>query len=137
MLDRLFHVPTEFSQRRPNSGFDSRVLPGSRVSLRHLGRHLEGLQKFYLLNWTNIVATLARAVLIIYVLRHGLGLLSVALITVSLPLIASAVRAVIRSAIAGHSLRMEICEPGFASAGGELRLGHFYDHRGRAIEVQN
>jgi O-antigen/teichoic acid export membrane protein len=47
------------------------------------------------MNWTNIVATLVRAALIIYVLQHGLGLLSVALITVSLPLAASAVRAVI------------------------------------------
>jgi O-antigen/teichoic acid export membrane protein len=59
------------------------------------GGILEGLQRFYLLNWTNIIATLARAVLIVYALRHGLGLLAVAFITVSLPLIAAAVRAVI------------------------------------------
>lgn len=40
-------------------------------------------------------ATLLRAVLIIYVLLHGLGLLTVALITVLLPLIASGVRSLI------------------------------------------
>src|ERR1700730_8884490 len=32
------------------------------------GGILEGLQNFYLLNWTNIIATLLRAVLIVYVL---------------------------------------------------------------------
>src|SRR3984885_1166023 len=56
---------------------------------------LEGLQRFYLTNWTNIAGTLTRAVLIIYVLRHGFGLLSVAIITVSLPLVTSAIRGVI------------------------------------------
>jgi O-antigen/teichoic acid export membrane protein len=59
------------------------------------GGILEGLQRFYLLNWTNIVGTLLRAVLIIYFLHHGFGLLTVALITVSLPLLASAARVVI------------------------------------------
>jgi O-antigen/teichoic acid export membrane protein len=94
-VDRLFHVPTAFLR-------DGRLLVlivGYALALGFplgiSGGILEGLQKFYLLNWTNIVATLLRAVLIVYVLRHGLGLLSVALITVSLPLIASAVRAVI------------------------------------------
>ena len=94
-VDRLFHIPAPFLK-------DARILVlmvGYSLALGFplgiSGGILEGLQKFYLMNWTNIVATLARAVLIIYVLRHGLGLLSVALITVSLPLIASAVRAVI------------------------------------------
>ncbi|MFZ0322130.1 MAG: oligosaccharide flippase family protein [Candidatus Sulfotelmatobacter sp.] len=94
-VDRLFHVPSAFLR-------DGRLLVlivGYSLALGFplgiSGGILEGMQKFYLLNWTNIVATLARAVLIIYVLLHGLGLLSVALITVSLPLIASAVRAVI------------------------------------------
>jgi O-antigen/teichoic acid export membrane protein len=59
------------------------------------GGILEGLQRFDLINLTNIVAMLVRAGLIIYVLKHGFGLLSVALITVSLPLISSAVRAVL------------------------------------------
>ncbi|MGA9392077.1 MAG: oligosaccharide flippase family protein [Candidatus Sulfotelmatobacter sp.] len=94
-VDRLFHVSPSFVK-------DARILflmVGYSVALSFplgvSGGILEGLQKFYLMNWTNIVATLARAALIIYVLRHGYGLLSVALITVSLPLITSAVRTVI------------------------------------------
>jgi O-antigen/teichoic acid export membrane protein len=94
-VDRLFHISPNFLK-------DARVLflmVGYSLALGFplgiAGGILEGLQKFYLLNWTNIVATLLRAVLIIYVLRHGLGLLSVALITMALPLLASAVRAVI------------------------------------------
>jgi O-antigen/teichoic acid export membrane protein len=94
-VDRLFHVPPAFLK-------DGRILflmVGSSLALGFplgiSGGILEGLQRFYLMNWTNIVATLVRAFLIIYVLRHGFGLLSVALITVSLPLITSAVRAVI------------------------------------------
>jgi len=94
-VDRLFHIPTAFLR-------DARILflmVGLSLAIGFplgiSGGILEGLQRFYLMNWTNIVSTLARAVLIVYVLRHGLGLLSVALITVSLPLITSAVRAVI------------------------------------------
>jgi O-antigen/teichoic acid export membrane protein len=94
-VGRLFHVPTAFLR-------DARLLflmVGYSLALGFplgvSGGILEGLQRFYLMNWTNIVGTLARAVLIIYVLRHGLGLLSVALITVTLPLITAAVRAVI------------------------------------------
>jgi O-antigen/teichoic acid export membrane protein len=94
-LDHLFHIPPGFHK-------DAKLLfliVGYSVALGFplgiAGGILEGLQRFYLLNWTNIVATLVRAVLIIYVLRRGFGLLSVALITVSLPLIASVVRAVI------------------------------------------
>ena len=94
-VDRLFHVPHGFLR-------DAQILflmVGGSLALGFplgiSGGILEGLQRFYLLNWTNIVATLLRAVLIVYVLHHGLGLLSVALITVSLPLVASVVRSVI------------------------------------------
>ncbi len=94
-VDRVFHIPPGFLK-------DAQILflmVGLSLALGFplgvSGGILEGLQRFYLLNWTNIVATLLRAVLIVYVLRHGFGLLSVALITVALPLIASAVRAVI------------------------------------------
>jgi len=54
---------------------------------------LEGLQRFYLLNLTNLSSTLLRAVCIVVALRHGGGLLTVALITVSLPLLGSLVNA--------------------------------------------
>jgi O-antigen/teichoic acid export membrane protein len=94
-VDRLFHIPPSFLK-------DAEILflmVGYSMALGFplgiSGGILEGLQRFDLINWTNIIATLVRAALIIYVLRDGLGLLSVALVTVSLPLISSAVRAVL------------------------------------------
>lgn len=56
---------------------------------------LEGLQRFYLLNFTSISSTLLRALLIVVALRHGRGLLTVALITVSLPLLNGFVNAAV------------------------------------------
>lgn len=48
---------------------------------------LEGLQRFYLLYFVNITSTLLRALLIVVALRRGDGLLTIAFITVSLPLL--------------------------------------------------
>ena len=59
------------------------------------GGILEGLQRFYLLNFTSICATMVRALLIVVALRHGHGLLSVALITVSMPLVSGLVNATV------------------------------------------
>jgi O-antigen/teichoic acid export membrane protein len=59
------------------------------------GGMLEGLQQFYILNWTNIVSTLLRVVLIVFFLNRGYGLLTAALITVGLPLVASVARGVV------------------------------------------
>src|SRR5205807_10449038 len=94
-VDRLFHIPTAFLR-------DARILffmVGSSLALGFplgvSGGILEGLQSFYVLSWTNIVSTLLRAVLIVVVLTHGLGLLTVAFITVALPLLTSVGRAVI------------------------------------------
>ena len=91
-VDRLFRIPSGFLR-------DARILflmVGCALSLGFplgiSGGILEGLQKFYLINGTNILSTFVRAVLIVYVLRHGLGLLTIALITVALPLFAAAVR---------------------------------------------
>jgi O-antigen/teichoic acid export membrane protein len=56
---------------------------------------LEGLGRFYVVSVTNLLATLLRAALIVVALTHGYGLLAVAIITVSLPLVSSIVRAVI------------------------------------------
>jgi O-antigen/teichoic acid export membrane protein len=93
-VDRVFQIPANFR-------YDARILflmVGYATALGFplgiSGGILEGLQRFDLINWSNISATLLRAGLIIYVLRHGLGLLSVALITVSLPLVSSAVLSV-------------------------------------------
>lgn len=55
---------------------------------------LEGLQKFYFINLVNITTTLTRAVLIIFFLHRGCGLLTVAFITVSLPIINGIVNAI-------------------------------------------
>jgi O-antigen/teichoic acid export membrane protein len=53
------------------------------------GGFLEGLQRFYVISWTNVVSTLLRATLIVTALTHGYGLLTLALITVTLPLLGS------------------------------------------------
>jgi O-antigen/teichoic acid export membrane protein len=94
-VDRFFHIPPSFLK-------DARILflmVGYSLALGFplgiSGGILEGMQRFYLMNWTNIAATLVRAVLIIYVLHRGFGLLTVALITVSLPLITSVIQSVI------------------------------------------
>jgi len=58
------------------------------------GSLLEGLQRFDIQNGTAIVAILVRAGLTVLVLYQGRGLLTVALITVVVPLITSMVRAV-------------------------------------------
>jgi O-antigen/teichoic acid export membrane protein len=57
---------------------------------------LEGLERFYVLSLTNVVSTLLRATLIVIALYRGGGLLTVAFITVALPLLT----AVLRGAIA-------------------------------------
>jgi len=92
---RLFHVPV-------TSLRDARILffiVGTSLALGFplgvSGGILEGLQSFYVLSLTNVVSTLLRAVLIVVALSRGFGLLTVALITVTLPLVTSAVRAVI------------------------------------------
>jgi O-antigen/teichoic acid export membrane protein len=56
---------------------------------------LEGLQRFYLLNFVNMSSTLLRAVLIIVALQRGRGLLTIALITVSLPLLGGLVNSAV------------------------------------------
>ncbi len=88
-VNRLFQIPASFS-------YDARVLflmVGYATALGFplgiSGGILEGLQRFDLINWSNITTTLVRAGLIIYVLQHGLGLLTVALITMALPLVSS------------------------------------------------
>src|SRR5271169_3368847 len=88
-IDRMFHVPPEFL----STARWLLLMVGAAVALGFpfgiFGGFLEGLQRFYILNWTNIVANLLRAALIVIALKHGKGILSVALITVTLPLLAS------------------------------------------------
>lgn len=75
------------------------LIVGSAVALGFplgvFGGVLEGLQKFYWLNFTQIVSTLLRALLIIIALEQGYGLLTVAVITVALPLAAAGLYALV------------------------------------------
>src|SRR5215467_2067908 len=75
------------------------LMVGTAVSLGFplgvAGGVLEGLQRFDARRVPDIVATLLRAGLIVFALRHGHGLLVVALITVVMPLLASIVCTII------------------------------------------
>ena len=92
-VDSIFRVPAEFLVTARWLLF----MVGTSVSLGFpvgvFSGILEGLQRFYLLNFVNVTSTLLRAVLIVVALRHGGGLLTVAFITVSLPLLNGLVNA--------------------------------------------
>ena len=99
-IDRIFHIESGF-QRTARWLF---LIVGASVALGFplgvFGGMLEGLQKFYILNWTNIAASVVRVALTVFYLNRGYGLLTVAVITVGLPLLAS----VVRGAVALHAL---------------------------------
>jgi O-antigen/teichoic acid export membrane protein len=94
-VDRLFRIPPDFL----NTARWLFLMVGAAVALGFptgvFGGILEGSQRFYYVNLTNLISTLARAVLIVLALSHGYGLLPVALITVILPFLGSLVRAAI------------------------------------------
>lgn len=94
-VDHLFKIP-------PGLHSTARLLllmVGASIALGFplgvVGGFLDGLQKFYINNWTSVVANVFRVALIITALTHGKGLLTIALITVVLPIITSLVRGVI------------------------------------------
>jgi O-antigen/teichoic acid export membrane protein len=93
-VDSIFRVPENFH----STAHLLLLMVGSAVSLGFplgvSGGILEGLQRFYVLNFTNVCSTLLRALLIVIALRHGSGLLTVALITVTLPLLGNLVNAI-------------------------------------------
>src|ERR1700688_2773781 len=91
-VERVFKIPPEMhSQARLLL-----LMVGASVSLGFplgvFGGMLGGLQRFYILNWTSIGATLVRAALIVYFLNRGYGLLTVAFLTVVLPIFSSILR---------------------------------------------
>jgi O-antigen/teichoic acid export membrane protein len=94
-VDRFFHVSASLE----GAARWLLLLVGTSVAvgfpLGMFGGILEGLQKFYVNNWTTVVSTLLRAVLIVFYLNRGYGLLTAALITVGLPFLASIVRVVL------------------------------------------
>ena len=94
-LDSFFHIAPEF-QRTARWLL---IISGGAIALGFplelAGSLLEGLQRFDIVNATGILATIVRAVLIVIALNSGYGLLSVALITMAIPLLTSVVRGVI------------------------------------------
>lgn len=95
-LNHLFRIPVDFQ----STARLLLLIVGASVALGFplgiFGGMLEGLQKFYILNWTNIVfSSLLRVVLLVFYLNRGYGLLTVALITVGLPVVGSVIRAIV------------------------------------------
>ena len=92
-MNSIFRIPADFV----GTARWLLLMVGASVSLGFplgmFGGILEGLQRFYLLNFTSTSSTLLRALLIVLALRHGRGLLTVAFITVSLPLLAGLINA--------------------------------------------
>jgi O-antigen/teichoic acid export membrane protein len=93
-VDKLFHVsPSYMATARLLF-----VMVGTSLAVNFpmgvFSGTLEGLQKFYFINLVNITTTLTRAVLIIFFLHRGCGLLTVAFITVSLPIVNGIVNAI-------------------------------------------
>ncbi|PYV44847.1 MAG: hypothetical protein DMG94_12930 [Acidobacteria bacterium] len=94
-VNRFHSVPPEFHSTAPWLLF----MVGTAVSLGFplgvSGGVLEGLQRFDARRFPDIGATLLKGALIVFALQHGYGLLTVALITVAMPLLASVVCTII------------------------------------------
>ncbi|HVN21467.1 MAG TPA: oligosaccharide flippase family protein [Dongiaceae bacterium] len=95
-VDRLFKIPQDFHRTAQLL----LLIVGSSVAIGFplgvFGGILDGLQQFYINNWVNIVSTgIIRVLLIVFFLNRGYGLLTVALITVAMPVISSIVRAIV------------------------------------------
>jgi len=94
-IDSVFRVPASFVAT-------ARLLfliVGTSVALGFpsgvFGGILEGLGRFYVVNITNLAATLIRAAMIVFVLTHGYGLIALAIITVAVPFLSSAICAAV------------------------------------------
>ena len=94
-VDTLFRISPEFH----SSARWLLLMSGTAVALGFplgiTGSLLEGLQRFDILNATGIAATFARAILTVVALRRGGGLLTVALITMAVPLVTSVIRGIL------------------------------------------
>ncbi|HVP54244.1 MAG TPA: oligosaccharide flippase family protein [Candidatus Eisenbacteria bacterium] len=92
-VNAIFRIPAEFAA----TARWLLLMVGTSVSLGFplgmFGGILEGLQRFYVLNFTSVSSMLLRALFIVIALRHGRGLLTVALITVTLPLLTGLINA--------------------------------------------
>lgn len=100
-IDRLFKIDPAFHTTAQRLLFLVGFSVAIGFPLGVFGGMLEGLQKFYVNNWVNIAFTgVFRVIFIVYYLNRGYGLLTVAIITVGLPIIGQFVRA----AVALHAL---------------------------------
>src|SRR4051812_4402889 len=94
-VDSIFRVPAELHA----TARWLLLMVGASVAcgfpLGVFGGFLDGLQRFDVNNWTGVASNLLRAGLIVAALDHGRGLLTIALITVVLPLITSLMRGII------------------------------------------
>jgi len=92
-VDSIFKIPRDFL----GTARWVFLIAGTSIALGFplgvFGGALEGLQRFYLINWMNIGSTLIRAGAIVFALTHGYGLIALALITTLLPLLTSLIRA--------------------------------------------
>ena len=92
-VDHIFKIPPEFV----GTAHWLLFMVGASVAIGFpagvFSGFLDGLQEFYINNWTNITATILRGVFIVLALNHGYGLLMVAFITVILPFLSFILRA--------------------------------------------
>jgi O-antigen/teichoic acid export membrane protein len=91
-VDTVFKIPPGFESTARLLLWMVGVAIALGFPLGVVGGFLDGLQKFYVNNWTSVAANAVRVVLIVTALTHGKGLLTVAAITVVLPIITSLVR---------------------------------------------
>lgn len=94
-LDSFFHIAPESHQTARWLLLISGAAVALGFPLELAGSLLEGLQRFDIVNLTGIIATIVRAALIIAALTTRHGLLSIAIITMAIPLITSVVRGII------------------------------------------
>ena len=98
-VDKIFKIPPELH----STARWLLLMTGASVAvgfpLSVMNGILEGLQRYYILSWTNIVSNIARAILIVVALEHGKGLLTIAAITVGLATLGSVFRAVLATRI--------------------------------------
>jgi len=94
-LDRLFRIPAAL---QPQARW-LMLMAGCSVALGFplgvFGGILDGMQRFDLTNWSGILSSLLRAVLVVLVLRRGYGLMMVTAITVIMPILTSILRGVL------------------------------------------
>ena len=94
-VDHIFKIPPEFHATARWLLLMVGASVGIGFPLGVVGGYLDGLQRFYVNNWANIAGDVARLVLIVLAVRHGRGLLTIAAITVLLPILLYVIRGII------------------------------------------